>query len=268
MTGSEQWGSTGGGRGPTVRAATDIGRVMTASPAAQAPLKDDVIDGFDRIAARYDLLTRINPGYLKHLRWSAQRLRLQPGARVLDCCCGTGLSTRAVAETYPDAAEIIGLDASGGMLAVARDRVRAPNLRFVQGNGMAPTESGVEGPFDGILMAYGIRNMPDVDTSLANVLALLAPGAPICFHEYSVKDSLAARAVWNAVANTIIIPSGVVATGSTGIWRYLRASVNDFDGVRAFEQRLRRAGFTDVRTLPMDGWQRGIVHSFLARRPL
>ena len=39
------------------------------------------------------------------------------------------------------------------------------------------------------------------------------------------------------------------------------------DGVRAFEQRLRRAGFAEVRSETMDGWQRGIVHSFLARRP-
>ena len=36
---------------------------------------------------------------------------------------------------------------------------------------------------------------------------------------------------------------------------------------RAFEDRLRRAGFVDVRTEPLPGWSRGIVHSFLARRP-
>jgi hypothetical protein len=41
----------------------------------------------------------------------------------------------------------------------------------------------------------------------------------------------------------------------------------EFDGVRAFESRLTDAGFDEVRTEPMDGWQTGVVHSFLARRP-
>jgi hypothetical protein len=54
---------------------------------------------------------------------------------------------------------------------------------------------------------------------------------------------------------------------NTDIYKYLRQSVNEFDGVRAFEARLRRHGFVDVHTEPMDGWQRGIVHSFLARKP-
>lgn len=241
----------------------------TAPPTPERPagLKDEVIDDFDRIATRYDLLTRMNPGYLKHLRWSARRLHLGPGARIADLCCGTGSSTEALAACYPDASEIVGLDASAGMLAVARERVNAANVRFVEGNGAAPREAGVTGHFDGILMAYGIRNMPDPDRCLANTLELLAPGAPVCFHEYSVSDSAMSRAVWNTMALGVILPAGVIATGTTRIWRYLRESVNAFDGVAAFETRLARAGFVDVRTEPMDGWQRGIVHSFLARRP-
>jgi hypothetical protein len=64
----------------------------------------------------------------------------------------------------------------------------------------------------------------------------------------------------------VIVPLGAAATGSGELFRYLRRSVLAFDGVRAFEARLRRAGFDDVTTQGMDGWQRGIVHSFLARR--
>ena len=46
---------------------------------------------FDRVARTYDLLTAMNPGYNRHLRSSAERMALSPGARVLDLCCGTGL---------------------------------------------------------------------------------------------------------------------------------------------------------------------------------
>ena len=235
------------------------------------PHRSAVIADFDAISGRYDLLTRLNPGYLTHLAWSAERLALSPGARILDLCCGTGLSTRALIATYPDSAEIVGLDASEGMLAHARRAVKVvgprPRLTFVAGDAADPRAQLGPEPFDAILMAYGIRNVPDADGCLAALNQLLKPGAPICFHEYSVADSPVARAIWNAVALSVIMPLGVAATGNVGMWRYLRRSVNGFDGVAAFEERLARHGFVDVRTLPMNGWQRGIVHSFLARRP-
>lgn len=232
------------------------------------PIKAEVIDGFDGIARRYDLLTRMNPGYMKHLRWSARRLALGPNARILDLCCGTGSSTTGLIKTYPDAKEIVGLDASAGMLGEARKAHRQTHVSFVHGNAMDPVSSGIEGPFDGILMAYGIRNMPDADTCLANLLPLLRPGGKIVFHEYSVADSKIATGLWNAVSLGIILPSGLAFTGRTDIWTYLRKSVLEFDGVRAFESRLRRAGFVDVETLGMDGWQKEVVHSFIARRPM
>jgi ubiquinone/menaquinone biosynthesis methyltransferase len=228
--------------------------------------RTDVPDEFNRVAGRYDLLTALNPGYRKHLRWSARRLGLAPGSRVLDLCCGTGLSTDALALEVPNT-EIVGLDASAGMLAIARKKKFATEVQFVLGDAMEPAEAGISGPFDGILMAYGIRNVTDPDLCLKRLYRLLRPGGTICFHEYSVADSAWSRGVWNAVTLGVVIPSGRIFSGSARIYRYLRRSVNEFDGVQAFERRLDRAGFVEIRTEPMDGWQRGVVHSFLARRP-
>ncbi len=228
--------------------------------------RTDVPDAFNLVAGRYDLLTTLNPGYRKHLRWSARRLGLEAGSRVLDLCCGTGLSTEAVALEVPNA-RIVGLDASAGMLAIARRKEFSTEVQFVLGDAMEPEEAGIRGPFDGILMAYGIRNVPDPDLCLRRLYRLLRPGGSICFHEYSVADSAWSRVVWNAVTLGVVIPSGKIFSGSARIYRYLRRSVNEFDGVAAFERRLGRAGYVEIRTEPMNGWQRGIVHSFLARRP-
>ncbi|HKE19499.1 MAG TPA: class I SAM-dependent methyltransferase [Kofleriaceae bacterium] len=238
-------------------------RETSAEPLADR--KQRVPGEFDRVARRYDLLCALNPGYAKHLALSARRLELPARARALDLCCGTGLSTRALVRAYPEA-EVVALDASREMIALAARKPELGAARFLVGDAMDPAAAGAAGPFDGVLMAYGIRNVPDPDLCLARVRALLAPGGVACFHEYSVADSRAARAVWNAVAAGVIVPLGAAATGSGELFRYLRRSVLAFDGVRAFEARLRRAGFDGVTTLPMDGWQRGIVHSFLARR--
>ena len=228
--------------------------------------KADVPNEFDRVARTYDFLTGLNPGYRRHLRMSARRLVMPPQGRALDLCCGTGASTVALLDEYPDA-DVTAADASAGMLDVARRRLPGGRVRLLRADAMDPRAYGIEGPFDGILMAYGIRNMPDPDACLAGLRELLRPGGRVCFHEYSVADSTWARFVWNAVSLGVIIPGGLLTSGTTRIYRYLRRSVLEFDGVRAFETRLRRAGFADVWTEPMDGWQRGVVHSFVARRP-
>jgi ubiquinone/menaquinone biosynthesis C-methylase UbiE len=220
---------------------------------------------FDQVAPAYDLLQTLNPGYERHLRLSARRMRLPPEARILDLCCGTGLSTEALIEAYPRA-RITALDASEGMLEVARAKPALARVKFVHGDAMDPGASA-EGPFDGVLMAYGIRNMPDIDGCLARVRDLLAPLGVVCFHEYSVADSPLGRTLWKVVSSAIIIPLGMATTGSSDVFRYLRRSVLEFDGASAFEARLARAGFVEVRRESMDGWQRDIVHSFLARKP-
>lgn len=236
-------------------AATDLSAARRAVPA-----------GFDRIARWYDTLAAISPGYARHLRLSARRLALPPGARILDLCCGTGLSTAALRAVYPTAA-LDGLDASPEMLARARRRGLPAPARFVLGDAMDPAAAGLPGPYDGVLMAYGIRNVPDADGALRQLRRVLRPGGTVCFHEFSVADSRRARLLWNALLFGVVIPYGALTTPGSGLYRYLRRSVLAFDGVRAFEERLRRAGFDDVRTEPMDLWARGIVHSFLARRP-
>lgn len=41
-------------------------------------------------------------------------------ARVLDLCCGVGMSTRALKNAFPDAKELIGVDTSPEMVSMAR----------------------------------------------------------------------------------------------------------------------------------------------------
>ena len=154
------------------------------------------------------------------------------------------------------------------MLAAARRKPLSTRVDFLHGDAMDPQETaGVTPHFDGIFMAYGIRNVSDPDLCLQRLQSLLRPGGTICFHEYSVADTARSRLIWNAVTLGVIIPMGMVTARRSPIYRYLRRSVLEFDGVAAFEERLGRAGFVNVHTLPLGGWQRGIVHSFLASRP-
>lgn len=224
---------------------------------------------FDQDATSYDRLVGANPGYDAHLRLSARRLGLSgPGLRLLDVGCGTGRSTAALLAVHPDA-EIVAVDASAEMLAAARAKPWPASVRFVHARAedlpATLAALGEDRPVDGLLAAYLVRNLPDPDAGLAVLADRLAPGAPLVVHEYSVADSAVARAVWTTVCWLIIIPLGWRVTGDPALYRYLWRSVLAFDGVTRLARRLREAGLVDVRVEPVDGWQRGIVHSVVGR---
>ncbi len=224
---------------------------------------------FDAGAPAYDRLVAANPGYHAHLRLSARRMRLPGdgrGLRLLDAGCGTGASTAALLAAAPEA-EIVAFDASAQMLAEAQAKPWPASVRFIRARAEDLAGAGLDGPFDGILAAYLIRNVPDPDRQLRALHDLLRPGGTLAVHEYSVRDSIRARAIWHAVCWSVIIPAGRLATGDAALYTYLWRSVSGFDGARGFRQRLRQAGFTAVHSETMDGWQRGVVHTFLASRP-
>lgn len=227
--------------------------------------RPEVPGAFDVGAAAYDDLVGANPGYHDHLRISANRMRIPNGGRglrLLDAGCGTGASTAALLEAAPHA-EIVAVDASAGMLEQAAAKSWPDSVRFVH----SPIEEfGTEhigDGFDGILAAYLVRNLADPDAQLRRFLAMLRPGGTLALHEYSVRDSKAAQAVWNAVCWGIIIPAGWRKTGDSTLYRHLWRSVNSFDGAAEFQRRLVAAGFTGVHSESMPGWQRGIVHTFI-----
>ncbi|MBQ0928332.1 class I SAM-dependent methyltransferase [Saccharopolyspora endophytica] len=221
---------------------------------------------FDGAAASYDALVAADPGYHRDLRASASRMGLPgrgAGLRVLDAGCGTGASTAAVLDAAP-LAQVVAVDASEQMLRCARRKPWPPSVRFAHCRVEDLPENG---PFDAVFAAYLVRNLDDPDEQLRAFRRLLRPGGRLVVHEFSVRDSMRARAVWNLVCWTIIIPAGTAASGSSALYRYLWRSVRSFDGVERFQRRLRDCGFTDVETRTVSGWQRRVVHTFLARAP-
>ncbi|MDN3358714.1 class I SAM-dependent methyltransferase [Actinomadura sp. DC4] len=231
-------------------------------------LRRQVPAAFDRGASAYDRLVGANPGYHAHLRRSARTFGFADGGagtRLLDAGCGTGASTAALLAALPRA-RIVGVDASAGMLARARAKRWPAGVEFVHGRAEDLAGAGVTGPFDGIFAAYLVRNLPEPDAVLASLRDLLRPGGLLVVHDYSVRDG-PARLVWHTVCWTVIIPAGRLLTGDAALYRYLWHSALAFDGPEAFADRMRGAGFTDVRAATMTGWQRGIVHAFQGRRP-
>lgn len=242
-------------------------------------MRRSVDAAFDRGARRYDLLVGLNPGYHRELgeaaaalaeRVSARRAGPTNPVRVIDLACGSGASTRAVARELPDA-EIVGLDASRGMLAQAQAKTWRARVSFRHAvSGDLDLDGLGRGTWDGVFTAYLFRNVPVGirDHAVREVYDLLAPGGWLVVQEYSVAGRTAARWVWSAVSWLVIIPLGTLLDRNPGLYRYLWRSVLGFDSTRRFMDRLAAAGFTDIAERTATGWQRGILHTFIARRPV
>ncbi|CAL9633032.1 class I SAM-dependent methyltransferase [Streptomyces pilosus] len=223
---------------------------------------------FDHASRSYDALVAANPGYHAHLRRSVRRLGLPhrgEGLRVLDLGCGTGASTAALAAVLPGA-RIVGVDASAGMLERAAAKAWTDRVTFLRAPAEALDGAGVRGPFDAVFAAYLLRNVADPDAVLTTVRRLLSPGGRLGVHEYTLGGRRSDRLVWNLVSRGIVQPAAG-ALGDGELYRHLRRSVLEFDTAGRFAARLRAAGFDAVRALPMPGWQTGITHTFVGRRP-
>lgn len=226
---------------------------------------------FDRAASRYDLLTRLNPGYHRHLSAAARELAVrlgQPAASVLlDLGCGSGSSTAALLGALPDAA-VTAVDASAGMLEQARAKPWPASVRFVHAAAEELPDLGL-GPADGALAAYLFRNVPAEgrDRVLRLVRDQLRPGGWLVVQDYSVAGRPLRALAWTLVCWAVVIPLAVLLRGSPRLYVYLWRSVLAFDSTDRFAGRLTDAGFTEVARQDVRGWQRGILHTFVARRP-
>ncbi|MFD5625795.1 methyltransferase [Streptomyces sp. NPDC127072] len=225
----------------------------------------DLARAFDHASHSYDRLTALNPGYRTDLQRSARRLQLPrdgDGLHILDLGCGTGASTQALLRTAPRA-RITAVDASSGMLRRALAKPWPERVSFHHLTAEEAATAG-EGPYDAVFAAYLFRNVTDPNAVLDTVRSLLRPGGRLAVHEYSLSGSAVHRALWTAACRGIIIPAGTLS-GDGALYRHLWRSVLDFDTVPEFTGRLADAGFTGVRTVPVAGWQTGMLHTFLAR---
>lgn len=237
----------------------------------------DVPEAFTEAAPAYDRMVALNPGYHQHLRSAAdallEGLSGTGAASLVDLGCGSGASTRALVDAAAAsdmAISVVGVDASAGMLEQAATKAWPAGVSFHEGLaqdlGRSRDAWGLSDPVDGVLAAYLFRNVAERDAVLADVHTLLADDGTLVVQEYSVAGSAAADLIWTLVSWLVVIPLGWATSRQTRLYRYLWRSVRTFDSVQTFVDRLYAAGFTSVEVSTVPGWQRGILHTFRARK--
>ena len=199
---------------------------------------DGVRRMFDRIAPVYDVMNRLMTMGLD-LRWrrlTAQAV-VRPGDRVLDACCGTGDLAIAARKA---GGETTGLDFSPRMLERARRKLQS--VTWVEGDLLAlPFD---DASFEAATVGFGVRNVVDLERSLAELRRVLVAGGRVGILEITTPTGLLAPfyRVW---FDRVVPLLGKLLKGGAA-YSYLPASVRRFPGPDDLTGLMRAAGFTDV----------------------
>lgn len=228
---------------------------MSASASGRLPA-GEVRDMFDRIAPRYDLLNRAMTAGLDG-RWrraAAAAADLAAGDRALDCCTGTGDLALELAARVAASGRVVGLDFAEEMLTRARAKAtaRGAEVEFVAGDALALPFG--DGEFDAATVAFGIRNVSDLDVGIAEMARVVRPGGRVVILEITTPQRL--RPFYELWFDRVVPRLGRLLGRDGAAYSYLPASVRRFPGPPELAARMAAAGLADVRWRPLAG---GIV---------
>jgi ubiquinone/menaquinone biosynthesis C-methylase UbiE len=187
--------------------------------------------GWDRAADHYETAwaAQLRPAQDLLLAVAA----LEPGERVLDVACGTGLVTLRAAAAVGDRGSVVATDISDRMVQQTLAQAQARGFTQVRGQRMGAEALDLpSGSFDVVLCALGLMYVPDVQAALSEFRRVLAPGGR------------AVAAVWGARSAcgwADIFPIVEARVQSDVCPMFFQLGTGD-----ALEQELARAGFMNV----------------------
>ena len=177
----------------------------------------------------------------RRAEWIREAARLEPGKRVLEIGCGTGVFTEHFAAT---GAEIVAVDISEELIEKARARQMTPNVHLIHSSFEALQ---TDRPFDAVVGSSVLHHL-DVEPALRSIYKLLKPGGLIAFGEPNML-------------NPQVMAQKNIA--------WLKEHLGDSPDETAFfrwelEFLLQELGFEEIEILPLD-WLHPLTHRSFIR---
>lgn len=209
---------------------------------------------FDRIATRYDLLNRLLSAG-NDIFWRNRLARMLPDGTnldVLDLATGTADILLAMGRTGRVGLGV-GLDMAGEMLRLGQGKInrhsQGADLQLVQADATAiPCGSG---SFDAVTIAFGIRNVVDVNGCLAEMHRVLRPGGTCLVLEFSLPGNIWLRRLHLFYLRHLLPRIGALVSGDREAYRYLDETIEAFPYGEAFCKLMRQTGFDKIEAIPL-----------------
>jgi demethylmenaquinone methyltransferase / 2-methoxy-6-polyprenyl-1,4-benzoquinol methylase len=200
---------------------------------------------FSQIAPRYDLMNRLMT-FSQDAAWRREVIRragLPADGWLLDLGAGTGDLSAGALRHFPHS-HVVAADFTAQMMMVGQARYAAQPLNWTCADALAlPYEDDC---FDAVISGFLLRNVPDIDRSLAEQWRVLKPGGRIVALDTTPPASSLLSPFIRFHLHTIIPTLGRWITGQAEAYRYLPASTVNFLQPERLAARMIEQGFQQV----------------------
>ena len=189
-------------------------------------------------------------------------LNPRPGSHLLDVAGGTGdiamrfvdhLNNRTRQEVSP--AHVSVCDINEAMINVGRDRALdrglLTDIDWICGNAEAlPVASS---SVDAYTIAFGIRNVTDIEAALGEARRVLKPGGRFLCLEFSHVVLPGLKSAYEAYSFQILPAIGEMVAGNREAYQYLAESIRRFPDQKTFAAMIEAAGLGQVKVRNLSG---------------
>ena len=219
-----------------------------AMPADRETKRDFVRGMFSAIAPRYDFLNHLlslslDRGWRRRAI-AAMNWERNPSGIYVDLCAGTLDVAAALARRPGFGGRIVGADFAEPMLRAGSEKISGAVSPLVADALDLPLATNTAA---GAIVAFGIRNVSDLDGALREVYRVLAHGARFVILEFTTPRNIVVRNLYHFYFHNVCPFIGGLVSGHHTAYRYLPDSVAKFPPEPELASRMRAAGFVDVR---------------------
>lgn len=246
-----------------------MNEVVTEDPAliaSDGATKRRFVRGiFSEIAPRYDLLNHLLSLNIDRV-WRRRAIAMlnwqrAPEATYLDLCAGTLDVAAALARQPGFRGRVLGADFAEPMLREGLSKSSSRISPLVADALELPLAAGSAA---GAIVAFGVRNVSDLDTALREVHRVLTTGARFVILEFTTPRNPIVRGLYHFYFHRVLPFVGGLVSGNRAAYQYLPESVARFPREEQLAGRLRDAGFADVR---WESLSLGIAAIHVGRKP-
>lgn len=210
--------------------------------------KEQVAQMFDNISGSYDQLNHIlslniDKGWRKK---AVNLLRPYKPSMLLDVATGTADFAVELNKLNPE--QVKGIDISAGMLDVGKQKIRKLNLsdRIFLELGDAEQMDFPDELFEGVTVAFGVRNFENLKKGLTEIKRVLKPGYPAVILEFSQPRDFPWKQLCAFYYRTVLPTVGKSISKDSRAYTYLPESVKAFPEGQDFVNILKEVGFSKV----------------------
>ncbi len=213
-----------------------------------------VKDMFATVTKKYDFLNHLL-SLRRDVAWrrfTVKKMCFFKTSRFLDVACGTGDLSVDAALRHGNI-KITAIDFVYEMLDAAKEKVHKKGLgsriRLMQSDAMELPFC--DNSFDVVAVAFGVRNMPDREKALKEMLRVTAPGGSVMVLEMTFIQNRLFKIIYHVYLNYLLPSLAKYFSPNPAAYHYLADSIMNFPNPDALAAMMESAGMVDVQKYPL-----------------